>query len=115
SPGEWEHVMYWLASRLRSLLRRDFRPGPALGLAGDANCGKSLLQYIITQILGGRQADPWKYMIGEEKHNTDMIGAEHWCAEDPPSTLDSRTRGFFTSMIKVTCFVEAFRLRAMAK
>jgi hypothetical protein len=47
--GEFEHVMHWLALRFASLRRCDFRPGVALMLAGEAESGKSLFQYIVTQ------------------------------------------------------------------
>lgn len=114
-PGEWEHFCFWMAARLRSILRGEFRPGPALGLAGARECGKSLLQTLITETVGGREADPWKYMMGEEKHNFDMIEAEHWKVEDPPATTDIRARRFFGNMIKVCAFNDKFRIRAMAK
>lgn len=115
SKGEWEHAMHWMAKALASLIRGDFRPGPALGLAGEAECGKTLFQYIITQLFGGRSGKPWKYMVGEEKHNYDLVTSEHLVIGDPPTSTDTRTRRFFGNMIKEVCFEEEFRIRAMTK
>lgn len=115
APGEFEHTMHWMAKSLASLMRGDFRPGVALMIAGEGESGKSFFQWIVTQLFGGRIAKPWKYMIGEEKHNYDMVTAEHLVIADPPTTTDTRARRFFGNMIKDLCFEEEFRIRAMNK
>jgi len=91
---------YWLAIALRSLRRVDFRPGQVVILAGPAGCGKSLLQTIITEILGGRAANPFRYMMGLTQFNKDLASAEHWQIEDPQTTTDIRTRRQFGAMLK---------------
>lgn len=97
---QWKQFCYWLAAALRSLRRGDFRPGQVVVLAGPAQCGKSLLQSMITEILGGRSANPFRYMMGLTQFNKDLAGAEHWQIEDPATTTDIRTRRQFGAMLK---------------
>lgn len=94
---------YWLAIALRSLRRGDFRPGQVVVLAGPPQCGKSLLQAMITEILGGRQANPMRYMMEDTAFNKDLAGAEHWPIEEPRTSTDTRTRIQFGNTIK-ECF-----------
>lgn len=98
--GQWNDFCHWLAIALRSLRRGDFRPGQVVVLAGPSGCGKSLLQGIITEILGGRSANPFRYMMGLTQFNKDLCGAEHWPIEDPATTTDLRTRRQFGAMLK---------------
>lgn len=97
---QWQHFCYWLAIALRSLRRGDFRPGQTVVFAGPAGCGKSLLQDCVTEVLGGRSANPFRYMMGLTQFNKDLVGAEHWKIEDPPTTTDIRTRRQFGAMLK---------------
>ena len=58
--------------------------GLALVLAGPRDCGKSLLQhFIITPLLGGRNADPGPHMFGDTDFNAELFGSEHLQMEDP--------------------------------
>jgi len=100
-PGEQsQHFCYWLAVALKSLRDGDFRPGQVVVLAGPSQCGKSLLQAIITEIFGGRSAGPFRYMMAETQFNQDLVCAEHWQIEDPASTTDIRTRRLFGCKLK---------------
>jgi hypothetical protein len=75
SPGQWRtlqtfivgllkdprfdqvsHLYGWLKVAYEALRARQRRPGQGLVLAGVRDCGKSLLQNLITLILGGRSA-----------------------------------------------------------
>lgn len=99
-PGDqWLYFCHWLKIALVSLRKGDFRPGQVVVLAGPSECGKSLLQSIVTEILGGRQCDPFAFMMGE-KFNYELAGAEHWCIADPASTTDIRARRFFGAKLK---------------
>ncbi len=42
-----------------------------------AECGKSLLQDLIRQILGGREAKPYKFMTDATRFNSNLAGAEN--------------------------------------
>src|SRR6185312_9990006 len=60
-PGEQAvYFCYWLAESVRSMRAGDFSPGQACFFAGERGCGKSLLHYFITEILGGRAANPFE-------------------------------------------------------
>lgn len=97
---QWLHFCHWLRFALVSLREGDFRPGQMVVLAGPSQCGKSLLQYIITHVLGGRAASPFRYLMGETQFNNDFTGAEHWAIEDPSSSTDVRTRRAFGARLK---------------
>ena len=103
-PGEQaDYFFHWLAIALRSLRRGDHRPGQVVVLAGPVQCGKSLMQHIITEIFGGRGASPMRYMMEETAFNKDLAGAEHWAIEEPKTSTDTRTRVQFGNSIK-ECF-----------
>jgi hypothetical protein len=96
-----EHVYGWLKSALRALHHGPpWRPGQALAIAGPAGCGKSLLQSMFTEILGGRVAKPYRYLSGETPFNGDLIAAEHLAIEDDAESTDLRTRRHFGSQLK---------------
>ena len=93
-------VLYWLKLALGSLKAGDFRPGQLLVLAGPSGCGKSLFQALVTQLLGGRSAKPYRYMTGETAFNSDLAGAEHLIIEDENASADIRSRRKFGASIK---------------
>jgi hypothetical protein len=90
----------WLKVAYEALRRGVWRPGQAMGLAGPRDCGKSLLQSLITLILGGRSAKPYRYMTGGTAFNADLFGAEHLMIEDEHSSTDIRARRTFAAQIK---------------
>jgi hypothetical protein len=98
--GQHEFFCHWLAVALRSLAARDFTPGQVCVFAGERQCGKSLLQYIVTEILGGRPGAPFAYMIGETNFNRDFCGAEHWLIEDPRGSKAMQERIHFGARLK---------------
>ena len=69
---------------------------------------------MITEILGGRAANPFEYLMGE-KFNKDLTGAEHWMIEDPKNSADIRTRREFGEGIKEATVNRDIRVRAMCK
>jgi hypothetical protein len=94
------HFFGWLKIAYESLVNKTFRPGQILVLAGEAECGKSLLQKIITIILGGRSASPYNWMMGKTDFNSDMFGAEHLTIEDEVASTDIRSRREFGGKLK---------------
>lgn len=77
-----------------------FRPGQMLCLAGPPGCGKSVLQGLITLMLGGRSAHPFRYMIGDTKFNSDLFYAEHLMIEDEAASTSIQVRRDFGSKMK---------------
>jgi hypothetical protein len=115
-PGEWPtvrtvienllgteqlpYVYGWLKCALDAVRSGRYRPGQALAIAGSADCGKSLLQSLITEILGGRAAKPYGYMSGRTPFNSDLFEAEHLVIEDDVASTDIRARRIFGANIK---------------
>lgn len=94
----------WIKSALLALKAGSpFRPGQVLCLAGPPGCGKSLLQDLVTEMLGGRSAKPYRYLTGDTSFNSDLFRAEHLCIEDEPASVDARTRRHFAASIKGLC------------
>jgi hypothetical protein len=83
---------HWLASGFSSVSAGQWRPGQILALAGPIGCGKSLLQRLITECLGGRSADAFRYLSGNTQFNRDLFGAEHLVIDDAQASTDFRTR-----------------------
>lgn len=102
--GERKYFDAWVKSALQALKAGSpFRPGQVLCMAGPPGCGKSLLQDIITEILGGRSAKPYRYLTGETNFNSDLFRAEHLVIEDEVASVDMRTRRHFAASIKGLC------------
>lgn len=94
------YVLGWLKVAYEALRAQRRRPGQALVLAGEKDCGKSLLQNLFTPILGGRAAKPYRYMSGNTDFNSELIGAEHLMIEDEVASTDIRARRHFGARIK---------------
>jgi hypothetical protein len=93
-------VRGWLKVAYEALVEGQLRHGQMLALAGPKDCGKSLLQNVITEVLGGRAAKPYRYMCGATDFNGDLFGAEHLMIEDEVSFTDIRARRHFGARIK---------------
>lgn len=95
--------MGWLLVAYEALRSGEPRHGQALGLVGPAKAGKSLLQKIITVILGGRVKHPFKYMTGRTDFNAELFEAEHLCIDDEKASIDIRSRRELGTAIKMVC------------
>ncbi len=82
----------WLKVAITALRAGRRRPGQVLVLAGPPACGKSLLQNLITRMLGGRSAKPYQYMTGGTQFNSELFHAEHLMIEDETASFDLRVR-----------------------
>jgi hypothetical protein len=112
---QWLYFCYWLSIGLRALREQSFMPGQVVFLIGPSQCGKSLLQDIITQVLGGREANPFKYMMELTQFNLDISQAEHWKMEDPKSTTDNRARRQFGDALKEVTVTRTFSIHKKGK
>ena len=72
----------WVKFAVKAVRSSNRQPGQALVLAGPAGCGKSLLQGLITEILGGRSAKAALFLTGRTDFNAELFGAEHLILED---------------------------------
>ena len=94
------YLFGWLKLALESLRAGERRPGQAFAVAGPKDCGKSLLQKLITELLGGRMASPYQYMTGATPFNGEMFRAEHLVIEDNAASTDIRARRSFGALLK---------------
>jgi hypothetical protein len=94
------YVKGWLKTGYESLRNGLRRPGQVLALAGEHDSFKSVLQNLITEMLGGRAAKPYRYMSGGTDFNRELFGAEHLMIEDESASTDIRARRHFGARIK---------------
>jgi hypothetical protein len=99
-PEQRVYLFGWLKVGVESLYSGRFRVGQALTLAGPKDCGKSLLQNLLTEILGNRSTKPHRYMSGATPFNADLFGCEHLIIEDEEASTDIRARRNFGTKIK---------------
>lgn len=98
-------LLLWLHLRRKAIASGQWRAGHALVLVGPAACGKSFLQSgIITPLLGGRVAKPYRYMSGATDFNGDLAGAEHLVIEDDSTARDIDSRRRIGATIKGMLF-----------
>lgn len=109
---QFETLNGWLKTSYEALRDGRLRPGQALVMCGPHNCGKSLLQNLITVILGGRAAKPYQALTGGTSFNADLFGAEHLMVEDEQPATDINSRRKFGAAIKGVTVNEGQRLHA---
>ena len=99
------YVLGWLKHGYLNLLpdNQAFQPAQMLALCGEPGAGKNLFQDIVTEILGGRVAKPYRYLSGGTTFNSDLTGAEHLQISDEVAKQDYPTRRRFGSAIKDIC------------
>ena len=102
----------WLKIGYETLRASQRRPGQALVLTGVHDCGKSLMQNLITIILGGRAARPYQFMSGLTPFNSDLFEAEHLMIEDEQASTDIRARRNFGAQLKNITVVDWQRCHA---
>jgi len=113
--GQAVYFYGWLHMAVKSLRAGVFVPGQAMTFVGPRDCGKSLVQKIITPCLGGRMARPFEYMTGGSSFNSDLFGAEHLMVEDEVASTDLRARRTFGNLIKQVTVNDQQRLHAKGK
>lgn len=104
-PAQFRRLLLWLHLRRKAIRTGEWRAGHALVLVGPAACGKSFLQsWIITPLLGGRIAKPYRYMSGATDFNGDLAAAEHLAIEDDSTARDIDSRRKLGATIKGMLF-----------
>lgn len=95
-----QYFVAWLKMRLESLRSCTWQPGPAVVFVGPSSCGKSFAQWLVTQILGGREVKPMRYLTGQTQFNQDLSESEHWFIEDERADMNYAARRDFGNAIK---------------
>ena len=85
----------------------------AVVFTGTHGCGKNLVQeLILTPLIGGRFADPLKFLMDEDQFNGDMM-VEHWMLSEIPSSQRTEDRVKFAERIKQIVANRTMRARLM--
>jgi len=95
-----QYVFGWLKMARMMMEAGEPMPGQAFVMAGPRNCGKNLFQDLITNMLGGRVARPYRYMTGKTEFNADLFQAEHLMIADEAPFQDILSRRLFGTRIK---------------
>ena len=109
----WSYA--WLKIGRQSLRTGIWRPAPWMFLSGPPNCGKSLWQSIYTALLGGigREADPLPWLLGAEKSNADLVGAEHLKISEMEGRFKHEERSNLAQRMKKVAVERFHRWRGM--
>ena len=79
---QWHTFMVWTKGTVEALRAGMAKEAQALAMAGPPTSGKSLLQRLMTHLLGGRECKPFLFMAGKTPFNAEMFEAEHLTLED---------------------------------
>lgn len=115
---QYERFTYWLARAASNVLHAPSVTlnSQVLMLAGPAGAGKSLIQHLIlTPLLGGRSADPSRYLFGETTFNEGWMSSEHLLIEDPRPNIRTHERLGFAQMLKSLTVNQEHSLHAKNK
>ena len=111
NPVAMEVFLSWLAGRWTAVISYTHIPSPMLVLAGEVNSGKSLLAWIVTEMLGGRVANPYAAWSGGMLWNDDLVGSELLLVDDCSASTDIRARRAFGAAFKEAMYPQAVQLR----
>ena len=100
TTDQLHYVFGWLHMARLMMNAGKTMPGQALVMAGPRNCGKNLFQDLITEMLGGRLARPYRYITGKTEFNSDLFQAEHLMIADESAHADITSRRTFGTKIK---------------
>lgn len=106
-------LCYWLRHAVTSLRDHTFAPGQMLCLAGPAGCGKTFAAVAIAELLGGRSAKAFDWMMGKSGFNGELAGAETWLIDDDDSQTDAKSRRSFGNAVKRCTVSGGLRIRKM--
>lgn len=90
----------WIKSARNSLKHSRWKASQLFAMAGPVGSGKSLVQNLITELLGGRCTKPYQFMMGQTAFNSHMFRGEHQMLEDENESIDIRSRRQFAGNIK---------------
>lgn len=98
---EAKYFYAWLKIAVTSLRRgHPWAVGQLLAVAGPPGSGKSVLQSLITPLLGGRVSSPYTYLSAGTNFNAEIYAAEHGLIGDVNHAIDPRARRNFGAAIK---------------
>ena len=105
-PAQLPHFLGWMKVAYIGLRRglaegrAPDSPGQALALAGPRNSGKTLVQSLIRETLGGRSANPYAFMTGASRFNRELFEAECLMFGDEVASTNMAARRQFGAQLK---------------
>jgi hypothetical protein len=103
----------WLWHFLRSIYNCQYSTGLAFAMAGEPECGKTLLAAIIQRLTGGIVARPYRYMVGQDNFNEEWLGAPLLLVDDENSNTHITERLKFASEAKQIVATRGTRIRGL--
>jgi len=113
SCDQIEYVYSWLSRAMAGLLHMQPNSGQAFIIAGDPDCGKTLVSKLLRMLFGGRVGKPYEYLTGQTRFNDELFATSLQMVDDEADKTDIRSRRHFVSGIKR--FVGADGSRGEAK
>lgn len=101
---QYFNFLAWLHRARSALIAGRRTQLPALVVAGQPGHGKSLLVEIVKRALGGRSAGAYKFMSGQTRFNSELVGAELLVVDDDAAASDHNSRARFAQFLKATLF-----------
>ena len=110
--GEEQQLAFlgWLKVASSSLRQHYYRPGQALVLCGEPNCGKSVALHLIARVLGGRLGKPYAFMTQKTNFNAELAGCEVLSIDDEVASNDIRSRRALGQSIKSMIYGDAVQI-----
>jgi 5S rRNA maturation endonuclease (ribonuclease M5) len=110
SLKQWDLFCGWVKFSYEALRDKSFRHGPALTLCGPPRSGKTQLAGILADCLGGRWGDPYSWIVGESRFNSELLGCEVLIADDEASETDFVSRQKLGQRVKQICVGKGVRI-----
>lgn len=109
-------LMAWLKSAYIDLSKGRRSGGLCLVIVGEPDgCKTVILKFIITKLLGGRQANASLYLSKGSSFNDEMIGSEVWALDDGNPFAEYEARKAFSDMTKMSVAAEGILGHAKGK
>lgn len=104
------HFFGWLQRAMRSL--HEYKPirGHAILLAGEPSSGKSLLLALLMELMGGRSANPLRWIEGSTDFNKDIVQAPLLVVDDEGAKTSIVDRKLLAAKVKQIVAVERIRI-----
>jgi hypothetical protein len=112
---QYEWLYWWLAVTVQGLYEGTWVPAPVPAFIGGVNSCKSLLQALITRILGNRVARVVQAITGGTAFNADWAAATHLVVEDDFSENSHKVRQRIKEQIKAVAVNGQHRIHPKGK
>lgn len=110
----WVYFSY-LRHTLDCLYEGHWDKAPTLCIAGEVKCGKSLLIDIHRELFGGKEGQPYDWMVGKENFNGELLEAVLLTIDDEVSDTNPKSRNALSDRLKKMAAGTMQRIRGMHK